>query len=275
INDRYNSSTTDLLTTAGHEMSHAIDARARVATDETYADIYGSNLADYTNFALNYTDQGTLATTNSHNTGQVTSLPSVFNDNTYATNNAEFSSLDKGEGDNNPLLLIPLAVAAFEMYANTPENPDDVKTGPTEMINLMPGKLVVEAVPVAKGFFGKIADKLFGSGEKVKVPTINGRTPINSKYAGQTHPSGVQFNKQGFPDFSPYSKAEVNINGLTGNYVKDAAIANKVVGLKSTPEGYVWHHVENGNSMQLIPRDIHNVVRHTGGSAVIRNGGYD
>ncbi|MBU1883358.1 hypothetical protein KKB80_03780 [bacterium] len=99
INDRYNSSTTDLLTTAGHEMSHAIDARARVATDETYADIYGSNLADYTNFALNYTDQGTLADTNTHNTGQVTSLPSVFNDNTYATNNAEFSALDKSEGD--------------------------------------------------------------------------------------------------------------------------------------------------------------------------------
>ena len=106
INDRHNDSTTELLTTAGHEMSHAIDARAGVATDETYADIYGSNLADYTDFALYYTDQGSLATTNSHNTGQVTSYPSVFNDNTYATNNAEFSSLDKSQGDNEKIETI-------------------------------------------------------------------------------------------------------------------------------------------------------------------------
>jgi len=27
--------------------------------------------------------------------------------------------------------------------------------------------------------------------------------------------------------------------------------------------------------MQLIPRDIHNATRHTGGSATIRNGGFD
>ncbi|WP_425628494.1 HNH endonuclease [Vibrio neptunius] len=103
------------------------------------------------------------------------------------------------------------------------------------------------------------------------IPLINGRKPINNKYAGKTHPSGVKFNEQGFPDFSPYSKAQVDIKGLTGDYTKDAAMANKAVGLKSTPDGYVWHHVENAKTMQLIPKDIHNAARHTGGAAVLRN----
>jgi hypothetical protein len=103
------------------------------------------------------------------------------------------------------------------------------------------------------------------------IPFINGRKPINSQYAGSIHPSGVKFNEQGFPDFSPYSKAQVDIKGLTGSYAKDAAMANKAVGLKRTPDGYTWHHVENAKTMQLISKDIHNGVRHTGGAAVLRN----
>ena len=117
--------------------------------------------------------------------------------------------------------------------------------------------------------------KVAGGSDVVKsadnIPLINGRKPINSQYAGGTHPSGVKFNDQGFPDFSPYSKAQVDIKGLTGNYAKDAAMANKAVGLKSTPNGYVWHHVENAKTMQLVPKDIHNAARHTGGAAVLRN----
>jgi hypothetical protein len=52
-------------------------------------------------------------------------------------------------------------------------------------------------------------------------------------------------------------------------------MANQAVGLSKTPTGYVWHHVEDGLTMQLVPQDIHNAARHTGGSAVIRNGGFD
>jgi len=108
-----------------------------------------------------------------------------------------------------------------------------------------------------------------------EIPTIGGRVPINSKYAGEAHPSGIEFNKQGFPDFGPVSKAQVRIDGLTGNYAKDAALANKAVGLSKTPSDYVWHHVEDGRTMQLVPKDVHNEVRHTGGAAVIRNEGFD
>lgn len=102
------------------------------------------------------------------------------------------------------------------------------------------------------------------------VTKVNGRFPLNSKWAGKTHPSGVKFNKQGFPDFAPFAKAQVQIKRLTGHYAKDAALANKAVGLKATPKGMVWHHVEDGFTMQLVPQSIHQAARHTGGAAVIR-----
>jgi A nuclease of the HNH/ENDO VII superfamily with conserved WHH len=110
---------------------------------------------------------------------------------------------------------------------------------------------------------------------KGKIPTIRGRIPINSKYAGQTHPSGVKFTSQGFPDFSPYAELEFKLDGLTGHYATDEKKANKAAGLQKTPHGYVWHHVEDGETLQLIPKTIHNKTRHTGGAAVIRNGGFD
>lgn len=63
---------------------------------------------------------------------------------------------------------------------------------------------------------------------------------------------------------------KTDISNLTGNYRTDEALANKKVGLSETPEGYVWHHVENGLTMLLIPQDLHNAVCHTGGSAVLQ-----
>ncbi|WP_160060588.1 RHS repeat-associated core domain-containing protein [Psychromonas sp. L1A2] len=124
------------------------------------------------------------------------------------------------------------------------------------------------------GFIGRKPPKpsdFFDVTKSGGVKLINGRKPINSKYVGKTHPSGVKFNEQGFPDFSPHAKAQVDIKGLTGNYAKDAAMANKAVGLKSTPSGHVWHHVENAKTMQLVSKDIHNAARHTGGAAILRN----
>ncbi|WP_210766941.1 HNH endonuclease [Cerasibacillus terrae] len=105
---------------------------------------------------------------------------------------------------------------------------------------------------------------------------------INKKYAGQTYnlsgdlakkyPNGVKFTNDGFPDFSPYSKAKVKIDGLKGNTSSDFTAANKAMGLKSTPSGYTWHHVEDGRTLMLVPTDLHQAVRHTGGAALIRKG---
>ena len=36
------------------------------------------------------------------------------------------------------------------------------------------------------------------------------------------------------------------------------------------PLGYTWHHHHDGKSMHLVPRDLHDAVKHTGGVATIR-----
>jgi hypothetical protein len=104
------------------------------------------------------------------------------------------------------------------------------------------------------------------------IRLVGGRKPINSRYAGTTHPSGVKFSKEGFPDFTPHAKIEVNVSGMNGVYAHDAILANRAAGLDHTPEGYTWNHVEDGVKMQLVPSKIHRDTRHTGGSATIRHG---
>lgn len=105
------------------------------------------------------------------------------------------------------------------------------------------------------------------------IPTIGGRKPINSKWAGKTHPSGVEFDNQGFPKFGKHAEAEVSFDNLTGNVKKDAKLANDHLGLDKTPDGFTWHHHQDGKTLQLVPEELHNACRHTGGCAVIRNGG--
>jgi len=42
--------------------------------------------------------------------------------------------------------------------------------------------------------------------------------------------------------------------------------------LKRKPEGYIWHHVEDGKTMQLVPEKLHRKIPHTGGAALLRAG---
>ena len=113
------------------------------------------------------------------------------------------------------------------------------------------------------------------------VVRVNGRYPVNAGYAGQNYPAtklppalqalypnGIDFTPQGFPNLRPYAIFETKLSGLTGKRAKDDRRANNAVGLKSTPEGYSWHHVEDGVTMQLVPSDIHKSIKHTGGFAV-------
>lgn len=105
---------------------------------------------------------------------------------------------------------------------------------------------------------------------------------INKKYAGQTfefsgdlaekYPNGVKFTEDGFPDLKPYAKVKVEVEGLKGNTTSDFTAANRAAGLKSTPQGYTWHHVEDGVTMELVPTDLHQAVRHTGGASLIKKG---
>jgi hypothetical protein len=67
---------------------------------------------------------------------------------------------------------------------------------------------------------------------------------MNKKFAGKVYtlsgdlakkyPDDVKFSDQGFPDFNPYSKISVELQGLKGNADTDMVAANKAVGLAKT-----------------------------------------
>ena len=86
--------------------------------NNVYSDNFGDNLASYTNFALDITGQGSMTNSNNHNSGQVTTTPSVFNDNTIVRNNAEFGGLDKELGDNRVTVYSRTVIDSYGIEAN-------------------------------------------------------------------------------------------------------------------------------------------------------------
>lgn len=99
------------------------------------------------------------------------------------------------------------------------------------------------------------------------------RARRNIDLAGKRHPkTGIPFDKDGYPNFSGVSKKNVEIDfAKTGSDAsrrrKDIKAANKAAGFDKTPDGYVWHHHQDGNTMQLVPEDIHIATGHDGGFA--------
>jgi len=99
---------------------------------------------------------------------------------------------------------------------------------------------------------------------------------------------GIRY-KNGYPDFEPYAykklsvKAVVEVNDLEYNEgsdfrkardayrqkLKDAGDPNWKKwpnnGGKYSPQGYTWHHHENGTTMILVDSEVHNNARHCGG----------
>lgn len=83
----------------------------------------------------------------------------------------------------------------------------------------------------------------------------------------------VTYSQEGFADFSPHSdfRFRVKVPGLTGDHLHDELLANKAAGLKSTPKGYTWHHVEDAETMQLVRKGPHDNFPHTGGASIIKS----
>ncbi|UUC47428.1 thrombospondin type 3 repeat-containing protein [Flavobacterium cerinum] len=115
--------------------------------------------------------------------------------------------------------------------------------------------------------------------KELLIEKINGRFPRNYKYAGKTYtfekgtalakkyPKGVPFTKGGFPNFGAYVKKTVDIGSLNISPNTDFARANEKAGYSETPANYTWHHVEYSAKLQLVPTDLHDAVKHTGGRA--------
>lgn len=85
--------------------------------------------------------------------------------------------------------------------------------------------------------------------------------------------------RDGYPDFDPYKyegkigKPEVEIK-MTGDNNVDFAAANKEAGfgsgVRSHPDGYTWHHNQDGKTMQLVRTEVHSVTPHTGGASAVK-----
>jgi A nuclease of the HNH/ENDO VII superfamily with conserved WHH len=85
------------------------------------------------------------------------------------------------------------------------------------------------------------------------------------------YPNGVRYTRAGYPVFTPYAEKTVVIDNLAGDRPADFARANEAIGVSRTPRGYVWHHVEDGRTLELVPKDLHEAVRHTGGVPAIKS----
>lgn len=86
----------------------------------------------------------------------------------------------------------------------------------------------------------------------------------------------VTYNDKGFPDFSPHSpESPVKIDDMKGDHYHDYKAANKASGRSDLgaepPEGYTWHHMEDGERMQLVSDDVHGEFSHTGGASAVKN----
>jgi hypothetical protein len=78
----------------------------------------------------------------------------------------------------------------------------------------------------------------------------------------------VTYNKDGYPDFSPHSPEKpVKMENIKGDHYEDYKAARS--GSKP-PKGYTWHHMEDGEHMQLVDKNIHRDFPHTGGASKAR-----
>lgn len=136
--------------------------------------------------------------------------------------------------------------------------------------------------------WGAIFGTVKGVSDGIRVVGNSRYFPAGSEQAAK-YPQGVEYtigpDDIKYPRFEKYAKATAKFDtptlesaldhtGLSGNYYWDSKLANAQCGFAQTPEGYVWHHVEDMKTMILVPQDLHSVamggMSHTGGASLIK-----
>ena len=82
--------------------------------------------------------------------------------------------------------------------------------------------------------------------------------------------------EDGIPDFrrEGYVEATYKTDGFdVSNHSADINLAKKNTGLGGKGSGSTWHHSPDGKTLELVPREIHEMFRHTGGFAIAKRGG--
>jgi hypothetical protein len=130
-------------------------------------------------------------------------------------------------------------------------------------------KLGTNAPRGAKAFAGSRLD--FSKPNLGARPGTRPTIPADVERLAKTYPNGVRFTRAGYPVFTPYAVERVKVDGLDGIMDHDNPKANAAAGIpgKDPPDGFTWHHVEDGRTMELVPSDLHENVQHTGGRAAM------
>jgi hypothetical protein len=101
---------------------------------------------------------------------------------------------------------------------------------------------------------------------RFKKPAVRGFTGVTRNATGGLDYSGSNalYNK---PGVNPIQT--ISYSGDFGTDFQNASTS--VLGQKSTPRGYVWHHVDdydpetNAGTMQLVKQEAHTGIPHVGG----------
>lgn len=186
-------------------------------------------------------------------------------------------------GKPEPLLAITAQIRRG--IVEVAERSDAARSGTEQLINVAhalgsvassdqprrtgPGRLDSRGRPIPPGVSrlpsGKLPANFTFAGKKFQGKTW-------SPWLAEKYPDGVQFTDDGFPDFSPYAMHTVTLDpNFRGDRTTDFTRANGEAGLSAMPDGYIWHHHQDTRTMQLIPEDLHEAVRHAGGVAIMKD----
>jgi hypothetical protein len=122
-------------------------------------------------------------------------------------------------------------------------------------------------------------ERWIGRGGTVQLmPDGHFRYTAEIEVLGRSQRVSVEY-PGGYPDFRPFMTHPSGVRSVeidvTGNGRVDNARANAAAGYSewgdTPPVGWVWHHVEDARTMQLVPREINRDFYHLGGASLVRN----
>ena len=151
------------------------------------------------------------------------------------------------------------------------------KTGKLELSDF------TEEIMSTKPKYARIPEKWHAKGGHISIDEKGVWTYTNKNGVSVSYPNG-------YPDFSKYYHPDVKPVKIEyakpKNYPKDYEAANTEAGLSKTsnpsvpeknkpPEGYTWHHMEDGKTMVLVEKDVHDEFKHMGGQSIVNGTGGD
>lgn len=122
-------------------------------------------------------------------------------------------------------------------------------------------------------------EKWINRGGKVELmPEGHFRYTADINFLGRTQRTSVEY-PDGYPDFRPFMTHPSGVRAVEIDVTGRGRIDNRRANIEAghpewgdtPPDGWVWHHVEDARTMQLIPFEINRDFYHLGGASIARN----